>query len=1174
MAEKRIWTNEQLSAINATGGELLVTAAAGSGKTSVLTERIVRLITEGGTSVDRLLVLTFSHAAADEMKERISSRISALIAEDPNNMRLFDQQMRLSRAYISTVHSFCASLIRDNFKAAGVSSDFRIIEGAEYDVLQSEVLDEVLEKRYSDKDEGFTALADLLSSDRSDAGLRRLVLDLYGFLVSYDDRDAWIARVRESYSEGSAVKFWREAATSAACEDLPAAIAYAQSALALARSDEVLDRQYAPAIADDIDRYKAMLSAGERADHDALIAASEFEYKPLGRVTNFFDSAKKSNVANLRKAARKIVDDLKSDILCYTDERIRSDTDAMRPIVNALTDVLCDYCDLLLTRKREQNVLAFDDLEHITIELLTEKNEKGERVKTPLATEISQSFDFILVDEYQDTNPAQECIFNALSKNGNLFAVGDAKQAIYAFRNASVKCFTDKKDVFSPYDESDPVFPARIALTANFRSREGVTRLVNYVCGFAFSRTLGGVEYDKSERLVPKGEFCENPTVKPEAEMIFVPRPSLEDSAQSEARLIAVKIRELVENSTLVSDGRNGLRPIEYGDIAVLCRSTRKILQPLKRTLSSLGIPVESKADDLLLEDYSVNVVLSLLQIIDNPYQDVPLAGAMLSPVFSFTPDELSRMRESSRRGSMYEAVTKYAAQGDLKTSNFISIVDSLRQSCALLPVDELILHVCAQTSATALLGAAAKNKNVKSRIDALVSVAEGFVGAGGKGLGAFLRYIERLKKVDGKNALRVPAADFGGGVRVMTVHGSKGLEFPVVFVLCDSRFNTDDLSGKYLVDSFYGFGGSVADGTVSFSTLQRNMIKRKKQSEQRSEELRILYVALTRAVDKLFAVSVFSQSANYFDRFLAMDRSETVKNNVLRSVNFAGDWLVAAALTHKNSDTLCRYAGFPPAFGGDEDDDTRISLIFGEDIDLQFSALDSEVSEAKKNTGEPAELDTSVFSWEYPFIEDTALPTKMSASGVSHGGHIKSAHSVKPAFIGGEETALRGAQAGTAVHLFMSLIDLASDTPLMIQLSLLKESGRINEPQADAVDITACEKLVKSPLGARIVSAAKRGELYREYGFSFRVDAGHIPGFEGANGKILVSGVADLVFFENGKTYIVDYKTDKAKPDELFDRYRGQLSLYRDAATALWKKEVGGTYLWSFYNGCEIDVT
>ncbi len=1177
----REWTSSQRDAIHADGGPLLVTAAAGSGKTSVLTERILRRILEDRVEVDRLLVVTFTRAAAAEMQERIASGIAKLVAQYPSDRFLVRQQMRLPRASISTVHSFCMTFIRENFRKAQVECDFRLMDEEEYNLLKWDVLDEVLECCYEQKEPGFLQLAELLSGDRDDNDLRKCVLHLYNSMVASEDKEQWLQNIEQHYggAEGDisreTVDFWRCKGLELAGEEVKKCLYYTRSAMDDAGQDECLQTAYLPALTDDESYYCLLLKAIEEHDEEKIVPLSHPVYtrfKQAGTASEVW----KERVSSKRTKAKTIMKKTTERYLSFSSEKIAKDLLTVRPAALVLTSLLRQLDETLLAEKQEANALSFDDLEHLTVSLLTEKDSDGNRVLSKLAEETALRFDEVMVDEYQDTNPVQALIYRILSEDGKkLFMVGDVKQAIYAFRNATPEDYMAKKDAYPAYDREHPAFPAKIALSANFRSHSGITDAVNFIFEHLCSKRLGGTEYGKDEALIPKGLYTTEDAERSHVELHFSQNGDESDKFWEDCVYIADRIEKLIGEKTQISVGGGERRPLRYGDIVVLCR-TGDLAEPLGKELKKRNIPLISSGGRKLTEAHEVQVVLSLLKVLDNPYRDVPLAAVLLSPLCGSTPDELSLVRTEHRSVPFYEAVTQYAEQhGAKKLSLFLDKLDGWRKLSAEIPPDELLLRIYADTSMAAVLSSDGGKSSVKGNLDLLVNLAGNHPSSGNGSLASFLRYMEKSEEY--KSKIMAAADDRDNGVRLMTVHGSKGLEFPVVFLAGIRSFNRRDMNNRCLVHREYGFGCRIREGNTYYSTLPRNIIQHCMRQEQNSEELRILYVALTRASHYLFVSSCFSNLTREVERLNGIHESqEAVRFSADEGESFA-DWLLISSCLHPAGESLCKAGGLVPRYTSRECQPLLVTVTFPqEDGDTLAMETAEQTEEPRDETAILSEEDCqqaeTLFSWRYPYEVDTKLPTKVSVSAVSHGTYVGQASHIRPSFASEDDRKLRGAEAGTAIHLFMSLLDFSSDMPIAEQLQTLTDKGRLTKQQVGAIDIAACEKLLASDLGKRICRAAQEGRLYREYPFVANSPAKEVTADKTAEGTVLVRGTVDLLFTEGDCVVVVDFKSDRVKQaEELKDRYGKQLKLYAKAVSALWKTDRVDCYLWSFTHNCAV---
>ncbi|MGI6264819.1 MAG: UvrD-helicase domain-containing protein, partial [Acutalibacteraceae bacterium] len=646
----RNWTDEQRACIDARGGTVLVSAAAGSGKTSVLVERVIQRITddEHPVDADRLLVVTFTKAAAAEMKQRLSAALTKKIAADPFNRRLQRQQMLLPRAQISTVHSFCSSLLRDNFHLLGISPRFQVAAEADVKLLRQEALGEVLEAAYAEKDPGFTRLADLILGARGDRPLRDAVTRLYDFIQSHAFPEEWMARQEARYADADPTgSDWGGAVHGYVLQALLYSLSLMRAAEEMAIADEAMNAAYGPTFT--AERQMLQDAAGAFADADWDTGRAICRGIAFGRLPglrNYPDPAYKERVTDLRGRAKKTAESL-GNLLCGTAAECRQDVASTRPVVSALCALVRAFSDRYEQKKAERRWVDFNDLEHMALRLLLTKDENGDTARTPLARELAAYYEEVLVDEYQDTNEAQDALFRAVSRDEtNLFMVGDVKQSIYGFRQAMPEIFLRRQDFYLPYDGRH--FPAAITLGHNFRSRKEVTDGVNFVFSQLMSRDLGGLTYDERHALIYSAQgYSDAPGYQTELCLIDDDREDLDTKDAAEARWIAGRIHELLPTLRIKSE--DGDRPAQYGDFCILLRSKSSHAAAYVEELNRQGIPAWTDVSGGFFGAPEVASAVALLRLLDNPTQDVSLLAVLLSPIGNFLPDDLAILRSHRR---------------------------------------------------------------------------------------------------------------------------------------------------------------------------------------------------------------------------------------------------------------------------------------------------------------------------------------------------------------------------------------------------------------------------------------------------------------------------------------------------------------------------------------------
>ncbi|HEX3027612.1 MAG TPA: helicase-exonuclease AddAB subunit AddA, partial [Clostridia bacterium] len=939
MAE-RVWTKDQNDAITAPG-TLLVSAAAGSGKTAVLVERVIQKITdsENPCDADRLLVVTFTNAAASEMRERLSQRLEQMIAENPEDLNLQRQQILLQNSHISTVHAFCLDLIRENFEKLDLSPDFRIADDSEMKVLLQDTLDQLLEENYADAvrdssvdnidEKPFIILSEMLGTGRDDTQLADAVIRLHRFVRSLPDPQGWLSEKLEMYRPGRKITEteWGKPALDYLSSAIGNDIALTEQALSEIHRDERLIKAYGPAFESDLSGLRSILRLTESGDWDGVCrAAGEFGFQKLGPLRKFEDERLKSRVTGLRDAVKKSLVSLKKGILCCDEQEFQSDINQLYPVVRCLFEIVGHLDQRLFEEKIGRNILDFSDLEQLTLRLLVEKKAGG-FVPTSIAERVSRRFEEVMIDEYQDTNLAQDTIFRSVSRGEtNLFMVGDVKQSIYRFRQAMPEIFIEKKERFAPYGEG--VSPARIILGKNFRSRSGVTDAVNFIFHLLMTKQMGEISYGREEELIPGADYPVRQ--EPDFEIRVVDASGYEgedDRDTLEAQAVASMIRKMVDSGFTVS-ARGGTRPAEYRDFCVLMRSTSGRAEKYLNALAGAGIPAYSDLSNGYLGSYEVSVILSLMRILDNPLQDVPLLSVMFSPAFGFEPDDLAKIKLENRKKSLYLALTRYASVHGGKYQDFLSMIGKLRSLAAVLPTDRLLLRIYSMTGFPNICGAMTNGEKRRANLRLLLDYARNYEAAGYRGLSGFIRFIDRLGEQNGDLAPASTVTESANVVRVMSIHKSKGLEFPVcVLAGCARQFNREDLNKAALFHPVYGFGSMVRDAKLNcrYTTLPREIVRLETGRSALSEELRTLYVALTRAKEKLIAVLTPANPEGTLKKAAALI-APNGKDGALISPYTAGraqsyaEWLLACALLHPSGSSLRERAGissYPTAPAG-----------------------------------------------------------------------------------------------------------------------------------------------------------------------------------------------------------------------------------------------------------------
>ncbi len=1177
------WTTEQEYCIHSHGGTLLVSAAAGSGKTTVLVERIVQYVL-AGHDVDRLLVVTFTNAAAAEMRQRLTKALTEQAALQPENLHLQQQLIRLPRADICTVDSFCINLVRENFYRLNVSPQFRVGDEQQLSLLKREALDDTLHHFYAEQHPDFLELAETMTDGKSDARLMSTIDTLFSFIQSYPDPERWLQTTAAMYDNTDTVTdtVWGKYLMNKLREVLTRCQRLYTSALADTLGDAVLVRAYSPALTLELDQVKVLRNMAEEGRFDSLFEGlMHFSFGKFTSTARCEDTDARDRAKTLRDSAKKLIGDAQK-LYCGTEEQCRKDLKRSARLINALYEIIRHFMTVFTEKKREANLLDFSDTEHLALSLLTEYDEQGCRVPTAEAREIAERYDEIMVDEYQDTNAVQDALFVALSRDEqNLFMVGDVKQSIYAFRKAMPKLFLDRRGKYPLF--TGDTYPATILLGHNFRSRRAVTDSVNFVFHQLMIPALGGIDYNEQEKLHYKAPYAplEDESVY-DTECLILNGKEAKlcgySADEAEGLLIAERIKQLMLTFS-VTEKDGSRRPLQYKDCCILLRNHKSHALAYCKALENYGIPTVANLESNFFETPEVRLTLSLLRCINNPLLDVPLVAVMLSPLFGFTTDDLATIRLCRPKATLYMAVTA-AARGDEPLSTrcraFLDTLDRYRQLSALLTVDRLLTRLYEDLSLPELFSARFGGASRAANLRLLYEQCSRFEQGGFRGLSAFIHHIDRLQEQ--RINLSAATPDTENAVRIMTVHGSKGLEFPVVFLAgLATAFGGEDAKKDLLLHAEYGAGMNHRDPEtfVRRHTLPRNGLLLMQRDEARAEELRILYVAMTRAREKLYLVTTLNSPENTLSALATgIDASrDTLPSETLGDANCLSDWVLGALLRHPSCGALRDGAGVNGVIALHDPDTTPVRVSFcSPPIPRNEETDGTEKRETAKADDALVNALRERIAYTYPHDALARVPTKLAASAIAADPTRPElvAHA-RPTFLAKQE--LSPAERGTAMHNFMQYAEFAAAAASTEQeAERLKTAGFLSAEQVACLDHSRLRAFFESDLYRRI-GASER--VWREVPFTFREAAAvYDPAVTDAKEAVVVQGIADCVFVENGGLVIVDYKTDRVKtPDELIERYRAQLDVYARALAAVLQLPVHECLLYSFALGKTITL-
>ena len=1178
------WTKDQQTAIENRGGTLLVSAAAGSGKTAVLVERVLTRLTDphDPVDIDRLLLVTFTNAAAAEMRERIGAALAQAAARDPQDTRLRRQLFLVHRAKITTVHALCLSLAREQAAALGIAPDFRLMDAQEGKILRAEVLEEVLDAAYERGDAGFFALCDLLTAGRDDKKLGDVILSTYEKIQAHPDPRAFLEAVRQGLDTDSMDTPHTRVLLAQARAAAEHGAAFLHMAVdAITGIDELYDT-YLPALTSDLNQAERLLDALHGGDWNACVeTAQSITFDRLKAARKFEDKAFLEEIKAMREEWKTVAKTIREKWLTVTAQEAACDRALTAPALSALIDMVNAFEQAFSDAKRARNAADFNDLEHFAVRLLYDGGQLS-----ALARTLSEQYAEIAVDEYQDTNAVQDAIFRALSQGErNLFLVGDVKQSIYGFRLADPSIFLQKYRAFADVEEVQDNAPRRVVLGQNFRSRAAVLDACNYLFSAVMGETVGDLVYTDREALHLGMDYPDAGHARYKSEVLLLDAAGLgededaPDKTSLEARLVASRIRAMLDEGFLVYDKEtNGLRPVTPGDIVILLRSPKPRAQAFIAALEQVGLTASAEERGGLLGTAEVGTMVSLLSVIDNPRQDVDLIGVLRSPLFGFSEQELADIRLVDRSISFYDALIKSRGQFD-KAELFLQQLDDLRTFACDQPVYRLLWEIYDRTGALGLYGALPNGAQRQSNLLAFFERARAFESQGYRGLFAFVRLLRGMQET-GEDFQTVGAETTGGAVRILSIHKSKGLEFPVVIVAgCASQFNEIDLREPVLVDKELGFGSKCRDleRGIQYDTMERIAVAVQQRREMVSEELRVLYVALTRAREKLIITAASGTLEKSLQKWAQWATLDELPQYAMGAVRAPLAWIVAPLLRHPASRALREAYGLDvPEHGTDCDAFT-----------LRVFRPDEVAEPTLPEVLRFAEQDTQGYTvqpyLQYPNAFLSELPSKLTATGLGRGYRADEAaeqtppprREVKlraPLFEQGRRR-LTPAEVGTAHHLFMQFCDFdaaAAPGGVERERQRLEEARLLSSEQAAAIDPGKIERFFASDLYRGLMA---EHPVRREFKFSVLVPAAqYFPVAEQApEEKVLLQGVIDCLIDTPEGFVILDFKTDRVTESGVTARaeqYRAQMQAYMLAVREIFERPVSRCVLYFFHNG------
>ncbi|GLJ03884.1 helicase-exonuclease AddAB subunit AddA [Bacillus sp. YKCMOAS1] len=1224
------WTDDQWEAIVSEGQDILVAAAAGSGKTAVLVERLIRKMTrpEDPVDVDRLLVVTFTNASAAEMKHRITEALEKELAKNPGSLHMRRQLSLMNRANISTLHSFCLQVLRTFYYEIDLDPGFRLADQTEGELLGDEVLDELFEDEYKAGKPSFFELVDRYTSDRHDLDLQWLVKKIYEFSRSHPSPEQWMRAFLSLYDVDVQTKVEQLPFYPYIKEDLSlvfrSCLELLERALALSKEPGG-PAPRAENFIDDLEQVNELIR--HQDDFEKLYElVPNINFKRLKTCKgDEYDPVLLEKATDARNQAKKQLEKLKDEYFMRSPAQHLKSLAEMKPVVETLVELVIQFGQRFEKAKQEKSIVDFSDLEHYCLRILAEQDAEGNLIETEAAKYYQQQFEEVLVDEYQDTNLVQETILKLVSKgeyaaDGNLFMVGDVKQSIYRFRLAEPMLFLNKYKQFTADGKETG---KRIDLNKNFRSRSDVLDSTNFLFKQLMGETVGEIEYDEQAELKLGASYPESEDTTTEMLLVHLDQQEAEtdeereelETVQLEARVIAKKIRELVEQPFQVYDAKQQMtRNLQYRDIVILLRSMPWAPQMMEE-LKKQGIPVYANLSSGYFEATEVSVILSLLKVIDNPYQDIPLAAVLRSPLVHLDENEMALIRTSDKKGTYYDAVKAFMSVTHSdhptckKLERFFRLLRKWRDFSMNHSVAELIWEVYRDTQYLDYVGGMPGGKQRQANLRALYDRSKQYEKAAFRGLFRFLRFIERMQERGDDLGAAKTFSETEDVVRMMTIHSSKGLEFPIVFTAGLGRnFNMMDLNQSYLLDKELGFGSKYIhpELRISYATLPLVAMKKKMRKELLSEELRVLYVALTRAKEKLFLVGSVKnqvkalskwQNAATGEDWLLPDFERYQSKTYL-------DFIGPALIRHQAMSSILEETGdvvlsHPSAFTISF---TQASDLLKEDMSLEKKQQDEVVQALMEGLpveeyGDADEKVAERLSWRYPYLAASQVGTKQSVSEIKRMKEIQDEYSVpsslrkaratlydRPAFM--KKKALTAAEQGTAMHTVMQHIALPSDKPyddsrIQQLLNSLQQRDLLTNEQVQSIDQDGIAAFFSTSIGQKL---RKADWVKREVSFSMVLPVKEVYSHIDAEGEpVLIQGMIDCLFETDGKLYLLDYKTDRvqgrftdgleAAVPILKKRYETQIALYAKAVERLTNRTLEEKILYFFDGNIEISL-
>ncbi|MDN9183918.1 helicase-exonuclease AddAB subunit AddA [Clostridioides difficile] len=1254
------WTKEQLEVIESRECNLLVAAAAGSGKTAVLVERIIQMITsrENPIDIDKLLVVTFTNAVASEMRERIGDAIGKALDENPENKHLQNQLVLLNKSSITTIHSFCLDVIKSNFHRINLDPNFRIGDQTECAILKQEAIEEVFEDLYEERDEGFLNLVESYAERGGDKEVQDIILGIYSFAMASPEPKKWLIDSAERFNIDENFDFsqsiWARAILDTVKIEINGLCLNMERALKEVESIEELET-FAEKLSVEYKKIADISQACNKSWDEAYkkMASMSFEnyvkgVKRISKDAPSYIKESKEKAKTIRDKTKKSLESIVSATFNKDNDSIREEIKYLYNIVKPISSVVLRFEEEYSNKKREKGIIDFNDIEHFALNILTDVDEKGNIVPSDIAVGYRNKFYEIFIDEYQDSNLVQEVLLKAVAntETPNRFMVGDVKQSIYRFRQAKPELFLQK---YNNYNDKKGSSHRKIMLYKNFRSREEVVDAVNYIFENIMNENIGEIEYTEKERLnlganfnvdtdeksiiggateihlIQKDNKLDDDIINDKDDRINNKENEIEeeeklDNIQLEARMVGNIIKDLMKVNEdgkiqkVYDKGIDGYRPVEFRDIVILLRATSAWAPVFADELMNMDIPTYADVGVGYFDTIEIKTILSLLQIIDNPMQDIPLISVLKSPIFGFTPEDLIDIRVQSKDKIFYE-VLKSTAEYDgftdsqnenesefipseeciNKSKDFLIKLKEFKEKSMYMSTDEFIWYLYTRTGYYAYVGALPGGSQRQANLKVLFERAKQFEETSLKGIFNFVNFIEKLKKSSSDMGSAKTLGENANVVRIMSIHKSKGLEFPVV--ICSAmgkNFNTQDFKKSILYHHNLGYGPQFVDyeRRISFPSIAKEALKSKINIENLSEEMRVLYVAFTRAKEKLIITGSTRNIQDSIKRWSnGIESLDTISQyEILKGKNFL-DWIMPCVLRHRDLSNLLEEVGLDAVFNVEHNSKWYGKLWNKNDIlvekksDEEKESIEEILEKIDVNNPDSdyyGEIEEKL-NYIYPYEFSTRKPATISVTEIKKIQNNYEEELIntifeqkvilkKPLFIQNEEERekISGTERGTIVHLVMEVLDLknvSSVNDIKSQIRGFVSKGIITEKQASIVNPYKIYKFFASNIGKRMLNAEI---INREKSIYAQVNMKDIYIYEKLinnddkklydNESVMLRGIVDAYFEEDNQIVLVDYKTDFVNEEninQIIEKYKKQLDLYADIIETLTGKSV-----------------